>query len=278
MKKCLGQVDDTSLVAGQIRKCRSVYDEKYRGCVGGTPAADVGRCNRGEAQINIDWVLFRDSGARATYQSHLQRGESAVDAVISAQGHNPHAQQTIRDCHAWSRGYIKSALASAPDFNGQAPNVQREGNTAREDADRELARTPAPREASYRKYWDFSCSVTWWTTLSTGGVIPGLCEEDAACKPLLKYWRQTTDHIVFRWTQVASTDPQGIATDVASLAQANALDNARRQLKESDFDPLAQRVADGGWGWRLIDPRSREYDSGEAYRCENRGLKEWRIR
>lgn len=278
MKQCLGQVNDISLVAGRIRKCRSLYDEKYRGCSNQAPAGDAGSCNREEAKVNIDWVLFRDGGARATYLSYRRRGQNPVDAIISAQGHNPHAQQTIRDCYAWAQNYVSKEFASAPASNGQGAAPREEWEAVRKDADRETARAPAPQDASYRKYWDFSCSVTWWTTLRTGGIVPGLCEEDSACEPLLQYWRQTPQHIVFKWTQIASTDPQGIATDVPSFAQRNALDNARRQLAESDFHPVAERVADVGWGWELIDPRSGEYDSGETYRCENRGLKEWRTR
>ena len=59
-----------------------------------------------EAKTNIDWVIFRDSGARETFNGRIRQGDSAYDAVIYAQGHNSHAQQTIQVCHTWAKKYL----------------------------------------------------------------------------------------------------------------------------------------------------------------------------
>lgn len=59
-----------------------------------------------EAKINVDWVIDRDPGAKQRYASFRGQGQSPVDAVISAQAHNPHAQDTIRRCRAWANKYL----------------------------------------------------------------------------------------------------------------------------------------------------------------------------
>ncbi|MFZ1988998.1 MAG: hypothetical protein WAW96_04425, partial [Alphaproteobacteria bacterium] len=56
-----------------------------------------------EAKINIDWVLLYDKGAQQRYVEFVSQGQSPYEAVISAQAHNPHAQDTIRKCASWSR-------------------------------------------------------------------------------------------------------------------------------------------------------------------------------
>jgi hypothetical protein len=61
-----------------------------------------------KAKINIDWV-FADRGARATFSTHRQMGESAFEAVVSAQAHNPPVQALLRECRAWAEGYINQA-------------------------------------------------------------------------------------------------------------------------------------------------------------------------
>lgn len=279
MKRCLGRVNDISAVAALIRKCRNLHDDKYQMCVTQASSGDARECNRDEAKINIDWVLFKDAGARATYNSFLQRGESSVDAVLSAQGHNPHAQQTIRNCRAWAKSYIGSkGFLPLPSPERRQTSEQRNGIPVGKDPGRQAEAPELPPIGEYKKYWDFNCSVTWWTTLRTGGIAPGLCEEDETCKPLLQYWRQTHDHQTYRWTEIASTDPEGIGVEIEGLAQENALNNARQELKEARFNPTAARVASDGWNWELIDPRSGQYDSGETFQCKNLGLKEWRTK
>jgi hypothetical protein len=62
-----------------------------------------------EAKVNIGWVLEEDSGARATFSNALRGGLSYLEAVIAAEGHNPHAQATIRDCR-YSPEYITDDL------------------------------------------------------------------------------------------------------------------------------------------------------------------------
>lgn len=61
-------------------------------------------CER-EAKISIDWV-FEDPGALANYNRNRQQGRSAFDAVIAAQGHNPRAQRSLRDCQQWAQTYL----------------------------------------------------------------------------------------------------------------------------------------------------------------------------
>ena len=82
--------------------------------------SQINQCN--EAKINVDWVIAKDAGAKRRFSSFLDQGQSPVDAVISAQAHNPHAQQTIRDCRNWAEAYLSSLGYSAG--QGQATDSQ----------------------------------------------------------------------------------------------------------------------------------------------------------
>lgn len=269
-----------------VKGCARTFPERYGKLVHVSPCpkssnlrSNPDRVPPGcrEAKINIDWVLFKDAGAKGTYQAYRRRGESPVDAVISAQGHDPHAQQTIRDCYGWAQAYIASkGFSAAPAARPRGPASG--GSGGRAAGGQAPSPSAAPPGAVYTKYWDFHCTVTWWTTLKTGGIVPGLCEQDAACKPLLNRWRQNPRHTPYRWSEPGNTDPNGIGVNIAMFARQNALDHARQALLTKDYEPLAARVSGGGWNWILIDPRSGEYDSGERDRCTNGGLREWRIR
>lgn len=58
-----------------------------------------------KAKINVDWI-FADRGATGTFESHRRMGESAFEAAVSAQGHNPPVQQLFRQCRAWVEAYL----------------------------------------------------------------------------------------------------------------------------------------------------------------------------
>jgi hypothetical protein len=58
-----------------------------------------------KAKINVDWI-FADRGATGTFESHRRMGESAFEAAVSAQGHNPPVQQLLRQCRAWVEAYL----------------------------------------------------------------------------------------------------------------------------------------------------------------------------
>lgn len=49
-----------------------------------------------EAVANIDWVLWKDSGAGERYHLERVRGQSRFESVLQAQSHNERAQTTIR--------------------------------------------------------------------------------------------------------------------------------------------------------------------------------------
>ncbi len=117
-----------------VQKCRAA---------GGTPRSSLDQFNRGEkfqcdqgasgrstgdargcqtqAKINIDWV-FSDKGALATYKRGREAGQSALDAVLGAQAHNPRAQKSIQDCGAWAQNYLtaKGAPATADQRNNRS--------------------------------------------------------------------------------------------------------------------------------------------------------------
>ena len=67
----------------------------------------------GDARVAIEWVLLRDRGARGTYEDALVGGDSPLGSVIAAQRHNPHAQQTIRDC-SLSGDIVQETLEKQP--------------------------------------------------------------------------------------------------------------------------------------------------------------------
>jgi len=68
-------------------------------------AATCGPELQAKARINVDWV-FRDAGAHSTYGVHREMGESAFEAVVSAQAHNPPVQQLLRECRGWVEAYL----------------------------------------------------------------------------------------------------------------------------------------------------------------------------
>ena len=82
--------------------------EKFNCETGGSSGRSTARggnaCER-ESKISIDWV-FNDRGALATYNRNRQQGKSAFDAVVAAQGHNPRAQRSLRDCKQWAQTYL----------------------------------------------------------------------------------------------------------------------------------------------------------------------------
>ena len=123
-----------------------------------------------------------------------------------------------------------------------------------------------------------SCTVTWRTTLKTGGIVVGLCEQDAECKRLLSYWNQTPKHLAYVWSRTANTNPEGVGVADQLFARQDAIARAREALRNEEYKPTKARVEGGGWNWILIDPRSGEYDSGENDGCVNGGLKDWRTR
>jgi hypothetical protein len=59
-----------------------------------------------KAKINVDWI-FSDGGARNTFDLHRQMGESAFEAAVSAQAHNPPVQALLRQCRAWVEAYLR---------------------------------------------------------------------------------------------------------------------------------------------------------------------------
>ena len=70
----------------------------------GQPQRDLALCTT-EARQNVDWVL-NNGGARATYRNRLYAGNTAFDAVVGAQGHNPKAQAILRTCQVWVKNYL----------------------------------------------------------------------------------------------------------------------------------------------------------------------------
>ena len=69
----------------------------------GNPWVPVG-CE--DAKRNADWVLFRDPGARLTY-NRLRRLENKTpyEALFGAQAHNRTAQGHLEVCRAWADAY-----------------------------------------------------------------------------------------------------------------------------------------------------------------------------
>lgn len=59
-----------------------------------------GRCNQNEAKTNLEWI-FSNDGAKRTFAAARSQGKAPLDAALQAQGHNAHAQQTLRDCAGW---------------------------------------------------------------------------------------------------------------------------------------------------------------------------------
>lgn len=107
MERCLGEVKDIALVAGQIRKCRALHEHKYRECADQRATADTGHCNRADAKINIDWVMVGDAPAYQAYRTFRAKGATPLVSVIGAQAHTPNAQQSIRNCSMWAAQYLQ---------------------------------------------------------------------------------------------------------------------------------------------------------------------------
>lgn len=87
-------------------ECRARSTSEARNC-GISPKE--AQCT--EAKENIDWV-FRDSGAKASFADARRRAYSPLDAVIFAQRHNAHAQQTIEECANWAASYLETVAGA----------------------------------------------------------------------------------------------------------------------------------------------------------------------
>lgn len=61
------------------------------------PPLPNGACHWSEAKVNLEWVLH-DAGAKATYFMWRGYRMDPVRALIQAQAHNRHAQQTLVNC------------------------------------------------------------------------------------------------------------------------------------------------------------------------------------
>lgn len=99
------------------KACRQQHQPEYDRCMGeaNTTGASVDQpptpqCQ--EAKIAIDWV-FSDSGATRTFVQNRNAGRSPYDSVIGAQGHNPHAQDMLRECAGWGSNYLIATYADA---------------------------------------------------------------------------------------------------------------------------------------------------------------------
>jgi hypothetical protein len=83
-----------------VRDCNcDPSTDRCRGEQACTPALQA------KAKINVDWV-FSNAGAKITYQLHTGMGESAFQAVESAQAHNPPVQSLLRECQGWVEAYL----------------------------------------------------------------------------------------------------------------------------------------------------------------------------
>jgi hypothetical protein len=89
-----------------ITDCTNLHQPDYQQCIDSMDPAGCTSGAQAKAKVAIVWVLLLDKGAQGTYRLHRAKGESPVQAVISAQGHDPPAQQDIRRCLQWSRNFI----------------------------------------------------------------------------------------------------------------------------------------------------------------------------
>lgn len=83
-----------------------------QGSTGSSQPSSQAMCET-EAKESVDWV-FRDGGARGTYDRALREGRSPFESVFHAQGHNPSAQDTLTACRPWVEAYL-SKLGAKPD-------------------------------------------------------------------------------------------------------------------------------------------------------------------
>lgn len=119
--KSLGQADFS-----YIARCKADHQKDYDNCVADLRPGACGPRAQQEAKINIDWVLQKDAGAQARYRKFRGDGQAPIDAVISAQAHNPHAQQTIRQCRDWAVKYIAGLPQAAPPAPPPGPMSRRQ--------------------------------------------------------------------------------------------------------------------------------------------------------
>lgn len=76
-----------------------------------------------EAKQNVEWVLLKDKGARNTFETARRSGQSPFDALLTAQGHNPRAQASIRQCRAWVQEYLAEADLGTPSTDAKPPGA-----------------------------------------------------------------------------------------------------------------------------------------------------------
>lgn len=71
---------------------------------GASGGGDTSFCET-QAREAVDWV-FRDDGARGTFQSRIDAGHTPFESVVAAQGHNRNAQNDLNACRAWVEAYL----------------------------------------------------------------------------------------------------------------------------------------------------------------------------
>jgi len=109
-----------------IGRCKAEHQKDFDNCIADLRPGACGPRAQQEAKTNIDWVVLKDAGAMARYRQFRANGQSPVDAVISAQAHNPHAQQTIRQCRDWAIKYLAGLPApGAPQQATGGPKLTR---------------------------------------------------------------------------------------------------------------------------------------------------------
>ena len=99
------------------QRCQDKYRPEYEQCLrsGTGTGASVSppptpQCQ--EAKVAIDWV-FADAGATGTFARFREQGNSPMDSVIGAQGHNPQAQAMLRACAGWGSNYLMAIYGDA---------------------------------------------------------------------------------------------------------------------------------------------------------------------
>jgi hypothetical protein len=99
------------------QRCQDKYRPEYEQCLGSGAATGASvsppptpQCQ--EAMVAIDWV-FADAGATGTFARFREEGNSAMDSVIGAQGHNPNAQAALRACAGWGSNYLMAVYGGA---------------------------------------------------------------------------------------------------------------------------------------------------------------------
>jgi hypothetical protein len=135
------------------KACQAKYEPDLEDCLdgAGTSGSSVSppptpEC--GEAKTAIDWV-FADVGATKTFARHRQSGKSPLDSVIGAQGHNPHAQQMLRDCPSWAANYLMATYRDPVDGLTPGPD---------DDPDAQPSSCSAPPAGLCSNGCEISCS------------------------------------------------------------------------------------------------------------------------